>query len=248
MRCCIDAYDNYESYLQWAAPLHWAWRRALRRADLVTAAGPGLLCLMLAERSPDDGVVVPMAADPTGFEPRDKQACRLELGLPQDAPIVGYCGSMHRSRGVDVLFDAIPRVLDRRPEVRFVHSGRTFKDVPLPEAIESLGYLDDDKVPVLLNCMDLLVVINKASAFGEYSYPVKLYEAMSCDVPVVASRTGATEWILRDRPESLVEPGDAAALASSILASLSSTHSGYADVSSWTDSCRAFERALEKRP
>ena len=24
----IDAYDNYESYMPWCMPLHWAWRKA----------------------------------------------------------------------------------------------------------------------------------------------------------------------------------------------------------------------------
>lgn len=246
-RCCIDAYDNYESYVGWAAPLHWLWRRSLRRADLVTAAGPHLLELMLAGRPASDGEIVPMAADPTGFEPRDRQACRRDLGLPDGRPLVGYCGSMHASRGVDVLFDAIPRVLSRRPDVGFVHSGRTWKNVPLPDAIHSLGYLPDDKVPTLLNSMDLLVVINRRSAFGEHSHPVKLYEAMRCEVPVLATRTMASSWILRDRPECLIEPDDPGALADAILSSLGRAHRPYADVPTWSSSCDSFERALAAR-
>ncbi len=27
-KACIDAYDNFESYIPWARPLHAAWRRA----------------------------------------------------------------------------------------------------------------------------------------------------------------------------------------------------------------------------
>ena len=41
-RLAVDAYDNYEAYMPWNLPLHWAWRRAVRSADLVTAAGPQL--------------------------------------------------------------------------------------------------------------------------------------------------------------------------------------------------------------
>ena len=244
LRSCIDAYDNYESYMPWARPLHWLWRRALRRADLLTAAGPDLAALMSVGRGSDKSAVVPMAADPIGFEPRDKQECRRILNLPVEGPLVGYCGSMHRSRGVQVLFDAILLVLAERPDVHFVHSGRTWKDVPLPEAIQSLGYIDDDKMPVLLNSMDILVVINRASSFGHYSHPVKLYEAMSCQVPVVATRTRATEWILDRHRGSLVEPEDPRELSDAILRALSEPRAHYQSVPSWSSSCDVFEQAL----
>lgn len=244
LRSCIDAYDNYESYMPWAKPLHWLWRRALRRADLITAAGPGLGATMAGRDNSKRVAVVPMAADPGGFEPRDKVACRELLQLPTDRPLVGYCGSMHRSRGVEALFDAIPLVHAERPEVRFIHSGRTWSDVPLPKTITSLGFIDDDKVPVLLNSMDILVVTNRASSFGNHSYPVKLYEAMSCQVPVVATRTRATEWILDGHRECLVEPADAKGLSDAILRTLSQPNVDYQAVPTWNSSCDAFEQAL----
>ena len=247
LRFCIDAYDNYESYMPWAKPLHWLWRRALRSADLITAAGPGLASKMAGTEGSGRTAVIPMAADPTGFEPRDKMACRELLRLPADRLLVGYCGSMHRSRGVEVLFDAIPLVLAERPEVRFIHSGRTWSDVPLPQTITSLGFVEDDKVPVLLNSMDVLVVTNRVSSFGSHSYPVKLYEAMSCNVPVVATRTLATEWILGCHPECLVEPADAEALSAAILRELSQPEVDYRNVPTWESSCTMFERALLKK-
>jgi glycosyltransferase involved in cell wall biosynthesis len=244
LRACVDAYDNYESYMRWAKPLHWLWRSALRRADLVTAAGPDLAALMLQGQESEKAAVIPMAADPIGFEPRDKQVCRQSLQLPVEGPLVGYCGSMHRSRGVDVLFDAIPLVLAERPDVRFIHSGRTWSDVPLPQTITSLGFIDDDKVPVLLNSMDVLVVTNRASSFGHYSYPVKLYEAMSCKVPVVATRTRATEWILDGHRDCLVQPANPRELSVAILHALKAPDADYGLVPTWNSSCDIFEHAL----
>ena len=166
------------------------------------------------------------------------------MQLPLDGPLVGYCGSMHRSRGVEVLFDAIPLVLAERPDVRFIHSGRTWSDVPLPETIRSLGFIDDDKVPVLLNSMDALVVTNRESSFGHYSYPVKLYEAMSCQIPVIATQTRATEWILDDSRGSLVKPGDARGLCDAILRALDNPDPDYGLVPTWNISCDVFEKAL----
>lgn len=249
VRTCIDAYDNYESYMPWARPLHWLWRRALRRADLLTAAGPELAALMSGNKEGRTTAVVPMAADPVGFEPRDKLACREQLQLPLDKALVGYCGSMHRSRGVETLFDAIPLILAERPDVRFIHSGRTWRNVPLPNTIRSLGFIEDEKVPILLNSMDVLVVTNRASSFGNFSYPVKLYEAMSCQVPVVATRTRATNWILDGHPDSLVNPEDPRGLSVAILRALSTPPVEYQAVPTWQSSCDIFERALlNKRP
>lgn len=244
--CCsaIDAYDNYESYLPWCKPLHWRWRRALRRADLLTAAGPGLAALMSSGRPGRAAVVVPMAPDPIGFVPLDRAACRQRMGLPLQRKLVGYCGSMHRSRGVEVLFDAFACLQAGCPDAMLVHSGRTWRNVPLPDEVHSLGYIEDALMPVLLNCMDVLVVTNRRSAFGDYSYPVKLYEAMSCRVPVVATRTPATAWILGDASPHLVPPADPQALCAALEWALQQDAVDYGVLPDWDSSGRRLEQAL----
>jgi len=244
IRVCIDAYDNYESYIPWLMPLHGLWRRALSRADLVTAAGPDLLQYMSRHRTGCPAVVVPMAADPVGFRPMDQAECRSQMGLPADGHLIGYCGSLHKSRGVEVLFEAYEQIRLIRPNVGLVLSGRQWGNVPVPESAISLGYIEDEKVPLLLNCMDTLAVINRDSAFGRYSHPVKLYEAMNCQVPVVATQTPATEWILGEHPECLVQPSDPHALTRKIGFSLKQGRIRYADVPDWESSCNALEDAL----
>jgi hypothetical protein len=111
--------------MPWTKPLHWLWRSALRQADLVSAAGPNLAALMRQGQEGKNSVVVPMAADPTGFEPRDKMECRQALELPVDAPLVAYCGPLHRTRGADVLFDAIDHLSGpvSRSDEAMLHSG-----------------------------------------------------------------------------------------------------------------------------
>jgi len=211
-RSLIDAYDNYESYIPWLRPLHLLWRRALRKSDAVTAAGPQLAALMSESAGGRHVAVVPMAADPN-FVPMDKQACRQRLGLPRDGILVGYAGALHRSRGLDLLFDAYRRLHVVEPRAQLVLSGRLGRGVDLPEDVHWLGCRPDEEVPAIFNSLDLLFVINRPSAFGKYSYPVKLYEALACGVPVVAVDVPGTAWVLRDRPEVLVDPGDASGLA-----------------------------------
>ena len=145
--------------------------------------------------------VATMAPDPFGFRPLQMDDCRRQLGLPTDAKLVGYCGAIFPNRGIRTLFDALDMLKTSVPDVRLVLSGRRDKSVSVPSDAVWLGYIPDDRMPTLLNSMNALVVVNKPSAFGKYSHPIKLYEAMSCRVPVVASRTPATEWILERHSE-----------------------------------------------
>lgn len=247
--CVIDAYDNYESYIPWAKPLHWAWRRACRRAAAVTAAGPELLELMRPSGSPGWRAVVPMAADP-GFRPMDKDGCRAALGLPLDATLIGYAGSLHRSRGIDTLFEVIREMSSRLDNVRLVVSGRRQRGVEIPADVRphviDLGFVPDDKVAVVLNSLDVALVVNRDSAFGRYSYPVKLYEAIACGVPVVAADVPGSAWILRDHPELLARPEDAGDFAAKAIAVLGRKRLDYAELSTWNKSAALLEELLEE--
>lgn len=244
----IDAYDNFEGYLPWCWPLHLLWRKALRGATAVAAAGPALLEVMSQGRTGKPGLVLPMAVDPIGFRKRSRMEARRALKLPEDAILVGYCGSVFPSRGIAVLFDAVDRLKQRLPTLRLVLSGRLHRRVRLPDDALWLGYLPDADVPVLISSLNVLAVPNKPSKFGNFSYPVKLYEAMSCAVPVVATRTPATEWILAAHPELLFEADDASDLANKLTQSLQIEHIDYGDQQSWGEVAAKLEQFLLSQP
>lgn len=75
-------------------------------------------------------------------------------------------------------------------------------------------------MPAPYQALHVVAVMNTPGAFGDYSHPIKLYAAMACGRPVVASRTASTAWVLRDFPDRLVAPGDAAALAGALVSAL----------------------------
>ena len=248
IKTLIDAYDNYESYMPWAKPLHWVWRSALKKATVLTAAGPQLAELMSQGREGIPAAVVPMAADPI-FQPMIGNNLRKRFGLQVDVPLVGYCGSLYKSRGVDALFQAIKLLLNDVPNAKLVISGRHEEGLEIPETIRNsvikLGYLPDEEMPLLLNALDVLVVVNLNSAFGNYSYPVKLYEAMRCRKPVVASGTASTRWILQDHPECLAESSNPEHLAHRIRDALSWKTKAYVSNCDWAYSASKLEELLE---
>lgn len=244
IRCAIDAYDNFESYMPWAWPLHAAWRRALSQASLLTAAGPHLLERLRAHAPAAAVAIVPMAADPA-FKPLDKSASRRLLGLPGDVGLVGYCGSLFRDRGAEALLAAFERLRRRHPDVRLVSSGRV--RMKLPAYVQHLGYLADDLVPAFLSSLDVACVTAAANAFGCYAYPAKLYEALACRVPVVATDVPPIRWIVQNRQEQLARPDDAGDLAARLEEQLVSPWMAPAPPG-WDGAVERLERALVESP
>lgn len=234
-RLAIDAYDNYEAYMPWNMPLHWAWRRAIRSADLVTAAGPQLAQRLQSHRNGGRDVeVIPMVADPE-FTTQNKAWCRQQLGLPEDCALLGYVGSWAKNRGTDMLLDAFRHARSSRPDLnlRLLLSGR-----PPPYALNEpgvigTGYIADVQLPVLINALDVACVITSNTSFGRYSYPAKLCEAMACNIPVVATATEPVRWMLGNRKEYLVPVGDTGAFVARILDLLEAPHADYGTRQDW---------------
>lgn len=238
----IDAYDNYESYIPWLKPLHLFWRHSLARANVVTAAGPHLADYMSRSAGCRPVDVIEMSADPVFF-PRSKSTCRKHLGLPPEATLLGYSGSIHPSRGIELLFSVFEEVKKLLPDVELVISGRLSKKIELPSHVRWIGYLPAEDVPVLVNSLDLMFAVNKPGAFGNYSYPVKIYEALACGVPVVATALPGTAWVLRNYPEWLAKPGDIDDCVDKIISALNAQPS-LAPVSGWQDSAADLEKTL----
>jgi glycosyltransferase involved in cell wall biosynthesis len=243
-RSVIDAYDNYESYLPWCTPLHHFWRRALAGATVVTAAGPQLAELLQRSRPGRPVQIVPMASDSGLFGPRNRRDCRRVLNLPEEGLMIGYYGSIHRSRGLDALFIAHERLRSDGYNQMLLLSGKKQRGFSIPGSVRWLGYLPDEQMPIFLNSLDVAVVMNRISAFGLYSYPVKLYEAMTCMVPVVASDTPPINWILKGDNRFLANPDNPQDLAAKIKEALKLDRIDYGNQSNWDESCQALADAL----
>lgn len=246
-RLMVDAYDNFEAYMPWNLPMHWLWRRAVRSADIVTAAGPQLAKLLQSYRVCGQPVaVLPMAADPE-FVPLDRAACREALGLSIQGTYVGYVGSWSANRGSSLLVDAFRRARAARPDLELLLSGRPPREVLNEPGVTATGYLPDAQLPLLLNALDLACVVTADTRFGRYSYPAKLCEAMACNVPVVATATGAVQWMLGEQAEHLAPVGDPSAFAERMLALLTDRWTKYQRPPSWDDTVLRMERLLSSQ-
>ena len=200
-----------------------AERLVLTHADHVVVVSDWLRDYVVAQGvSPDRASVIPNAADPELFRPRrEPSAFRQRLGWP-DQFVVGFVGSMKSWHGVPTLLEALRLLGGAGSPFRLLLVGsgpelpRLEDEVErsgLDECVHMTGAVPHEDVPAMIDAMDVVVAPYAPEADGYFS-PVKLFEYMAMECPVVAARIGqAGDVIEHGRTGWLYEPGDAGQLA-----------------------------------
>jgi len=168
------------------------------------------------------------------FDPSSVEATRFrireELGLPLEADVVGIVGRIVERKGFVELAQSMPRVLEARPETRFLIVGDALpsdndsvKDKVIA-FVESHGLKDKTvftgirlDMPELFSAMDVFAL----PSYWE-GMPVVVLEAMAMARPVVSTRVrGCREAVVDGETGLLVPPRDVEALADAIIRLLS---------------------------
>lgn len=178
-------------------------RWLIRQQDALIATSPQAASYL--ERP---ATVILHGVDTTVFKPvPDKAALRRELGLDPDAVLVGCFGRVRAQKGVDLLVNAAIQTFARHPRAQMIFTGRitadnrTFADhliadltkAGLENRVRFLGELPWDQVVRHYQALDLFAAPARWEGFG-----LTPLEAMACGVPVIASRAGAYETLIRD--------------------------------------------------
>src|SRR5262249_28537523 len=123
------------------------------------------------------------------FSPADRTLCRQRLGLPEDATIIGTAGALYPDRGIDVLFRGLKILNAEDGDVHLALAGPRERRSLIPKNpnIHDLGILPWDRVPLLINALDVAVSCYRDSEIGRYSFPQKAYEIIACQTPIVAT-------------------------------------------------------------
>lgn len=163
---------------------------------------------------------VSSALDPTPFEgPCRGEKLLGELGLTSHHHLIGMAAQFIPRKGHDVLLRAMPSILDRHPNARFLLFGRgplheevsrKVADAGWNNTVHLPGFRED--LPGLLPCLDLLVHPATMEGMG-----VILLQAGASGVPVVATSVGGIpEVVVQGETGLLVPPEDPEALASAV--------------------------------
>lgn len=206
-----DLYDNFEGFGQARIPgFVPALRDAVRRADLVLTTSEPLREMVESRyRTMGRVIAMPSTIDTTVFRPRDKQLCRNELGLPQDAVLVGTAGGLMADRGVGDLYKAWETISQAQPEVHLVLAGPTDKLLipPKHERVHYLGMLAHGDTAKLFSALDVGVIYLRDTPFGRYCFPQKAYEMQACGLPVVGANVGVMPSLLETMEQALYQSG-----------------------------------------
>lgn len=171
--------------------------------------------------------VVPNGADPVRFRPMPgAPETRRSLGMPGDAVVVGWIGSLYGWSGLENLLAISRRLLRQRKRIvlLFVGGGRNrevirshFSDRDLAGRVFLTGTVPYADVPRFLNAMDVVVVPYPKMPFW-YPSSMKLFEYMSSQKAVVASAVPQVVDVIRDgRNGFLFDPDDGDAFAEKVL-------------------------------
>jgi glycosyltransferase involved in cell wall biosynthesis len=135
--------------------------------------------------------------------------------LPKDGPLVGCVARLVPQKGLHLLIEAAPRVLERHPDARFVLVGEGPLHAELERRANGLPFeLAGERadVPELVASFDVFAL---PSFFEGLCYAV--IEAQAAGVPVVATPVGGIpENVVPGETGLLVPTGDARALARAI--------------------------------
>jgi glycosyltransferase involved in cell wall biosynthesis len=170
----------------------------------------------------DDLAWAPNMADVALF--RSMAADTPAPWLARGSRAVLFVGRLSAPKGLYDLFDAIPRVIERHPEVNFVLVGVAESDAMEPviraaaerrgiaSRVTFLGSLEGQKKAAAFVTSQMIVVPSRTEGF-----PLVIPEAMAAGLPVITTAVGAIPDFVKDGEDGfLIPPKDPQMLADRI--------------------------------
>jgi glycosyltransferase involved in cell wall biosynthesis len=150
---------------------------------------------------------------------------QMKDDVEQRANVVSYVGRLHEEKGVLNLARAIPKVLAKRHDVKFVIVGegqlegelRSYVAThALSQNVTFAGWIPHDELREYLVKSKLLVLPSYTEGL-----PHAMLEAMACGTPVLATPVGAVPEVIHDKETGFLVPDNSPdQLAESILSAL----------------------------
>lgn len=145
-----------------------------------------------------------------------RDAARAALGIPRDGFVVGWVGRLSQEKGADVLLEALPYLSDVPLSVSVVGSGDQqdalqvrARELGLNGRVRWHGAVSDAER--VFPAFDVCVLSSRTEGT-----PVVLFEAMSAEVPIVATRVGGVPDVVSPAEGALVRSEDPEALAAEV--------------------------------
>ena len=209
---------------------HFVLKFIIKHADHVIGISRYTLEKTIEVQQPQEYSLIPPGVDVNRFHVRaDPARIRHKLaqqGIDFSAPLVLALGKFIERKGFSYLIDAIA-MLQERDLVQLMIGGRGPLKKSLQQQASNLGiadrivfldYIPDDELPDYYTVADVIVSPSIVDSQGDTEgLGMVLLEALACETPCVASRTGGIVDIVKDGLNGfLVEPEDSVAIADKV--------------------------------
>lgn len=228
---------------------HWLFfcRRVFKKAKAIIVVTDSLRKILLRNGVDEKKILVaPDGVDLERFDIKiSKEKARRKLNLPLNKKIVLYTGHLYLWKGVQILAES-SRFLNKnilivfvggteKDENNFRERNKGFKKVFV------LGHRSYSQMPLYLKSADVLILPNsgKKKSSRYWTSPMKMFEYMSSQRPIVASDLPSIREILNENNAILVKPDSPKNLAEGINQALNNLDFS-AEISS-----RAFQDVQE---
>ena len=150
---------------------------------------------------------------------------KVQLNFPADRRVIGIVGRLQRWKGMHVVIEAMPQILQQHPDVYCVIVGgehsleadylpaveRLIEALNLAEHVTITGF--QTNIPEWMQAIDIMIHASDNEPFG-----LVVIEAMALGKPLVASASGGPTEIITDEVNGLLSPfGDVDALAKAVV-------------------------------
>ncbi len=166
----------------------------------------------------DKVTLIPNGVDVTPFESCSDERVRELKGrfAPNGERLLFYVGRITPEKGIQVLLQALPSILERHPNVRLLVAGRNSEqmqplvdELGIEEAVELLGFVDSETRDCLYRSVDAAVFPSLYEPFG-----IVALEAMAAGCNVIASEVGGLAEVVDHRRTGLtVRANDSQSIA-----------------------------------
>jgi glycogen(starch) synthase len=207
----------------------WLETQVLLRADAVTTICDGLRVDVISRGVvPDRVTVIPNSVDAESFATAASKAVdmRARYGL-QGMCVVGFVGSFFAWEGLGLLIEALPLMLQRRPDMRVLLVGAGADEAAIRSAVTRLGLqqqvifagqVPHQDVAGVYAAIDVLAYPRLPMRLTNMVTPLKPLEAMAMGKAFVASDVGGHRELVQDGVTGLLfRAGEGQALAAAVL-------------------------------
>ena len=156
-----------------------------------------------------------------GFSENDAKQIKEQIfHANANSLIITTIAELHERKGIKFLLEAVPKVVAKHPNIKFVIIGEGGERYSLEKIVKKLGLERHvalvgrkNDIPKLLKSSEIFVLPSRREAFG-----LVLTEAMISELPVVASAVGGIPEIIKNGENGiLVESENSDAIAQTLL-------------------------------